>query len=115
MDGNLDDWQGVIPQTSAQTVGASETEKAYLPFKNWDRQSGGGAVTAWLAYDDNFFYFAAKVPSMDGLPRFETRNDDDYFYPDKVTQQRQGTDLAGGGAPLFVSQGLRCPLRQRQA
>ena len=62
MDGNLDDWQGVIPQTSAQRVGASETEKAYLPFKDWDRQSGGGAVTAWLAYDDKYFYFAAKVP-----------------------------------------------------
>jgi hypothetical protein len=39
---------------------------------------------AWMAYDEKFFYFAAKVPSMEGLPRFETRNDDDYFYPDKV-------------------------------
>lgn len=82
--GDLKDWQGVIPQTAAQRVGASETEKAYLPFKDWDRQGGGGAVTAWIAYDDRFFYFAAKVPRMDGLPRFETRADDDYFYPDKV-------------------------------
>ena len=24
---------------------------------------------------------------MDGLPRFETRNDDDYFYPEKVISQ----------------------------
>jgi hypothetical protein len=84
IDGNLDDWQGVIPQTSAQRVGASETEKAYLPFKDWEPQSGGGTATAWMAYDEKFFYFAAKVPSMEGLPRFETRNDDDYFYPDKV-------------------------------
>ena len=84
IDGNLDDWQGVIPQTSAQRVGASETEKAYLPFKDWEQQSGGGNATVWLAHDQNFFYFAAKVPSMEGLPRFETRNDDDYFYPDKV-------------------------------
>ncbi|MBE0536919.1 MAG: hypothetical protein IH624_14740 [Phycisphaerae bacterium] len=87
VDGNLADWQGVIPQTSAQPVGASETEKAYLPFKNWDRQDEVGAVTAWLAYDSQFFYFAAKVPRMDGLPRFETRNDDDYFYPEKVTSK----------------------------
>ncbi len=87
IDGNLDDWQGVLPQMSAQRVGASETEKAYLPFKDWNGQSGGGAVTAWLAYDENFFYFAAKVPAMDGLPRFETLNDDDYFYPDKVVSQ----------------------------
>ncbi len=77
VDGDLNDWQEVIPQTSAQTVGTSETEKAYLPFKDWNRQGGGGAVTAWMAYDERFFYFAAKVPGMDGLPRFETRKDDD--------------------------------------
>jgi hypothetical protein len=87
IDGDLGDWQGVIPQTSAQPVNANETEKAYLPFKNWDRPTGGGAATAWLAYDDNFFYFAAEVPSMDGMPRFETRNDDDYFYPDNIISQ----------------------------
>jgi hypothetical protein len=91
VDGNLDDWQGVIPQASAQRVGTSETEKAYLPFVNWERQDGGGAVTAWLAYDERFFYFAAKVPRMDGLLRFETRNDDDFFYPDKVLSK--GKDL----------------------
>jgi hypothetical protein len=85
VDGSLDDWQGVVPQTSANTVGASKTEKAYLPFLNWDRQGGAGLATGWLAYDDKFFYFAAKVPHMDGLIRYETRNDDDFFYPDKVT------------------------------
>jgi hypothetical protein len=84
VDGDLDDWQGVVPQTSAQAVSASQTEKAYLPFLNWDRQSGGGAVTAWLAYDERCFYFAARVPRMDGLIRYETRKDDDYFYPEKV-------------------------------
>lgn len=84
VDGQLEDWQGVIPQTSAQAVGASDTEKAYLPFLEWDRQSGGGTVKAWLACDNQFFYFAAKVPRMDGLIRYETRNDDEYFYPEKV-------------------------------
>ena len=87
IDGDLADWQGVIPQTSAQPVDVNESEKAYLPFKNWDRPDGSGAATAWLAYDEKYFYFAAKVPSMDGMPRFETRNDDDYFYPDKVVSQ----------------------------
>ena len=87
VDGNLDDWRGVIPQTSAQSVGVSQTEKAYLPFLDWDRQSGAGVVTAWLAYDAKFFYFAAKVPRMDPLIRYETRNDDDFFYPDKVTDK----------------------------
>ena len=84
IDGSLDDWTGAIPQTSARPIGVSETEKAYLPFKDFDLQGGGGAATAWLAYDKNCFYFAARVPSMEGLPRFETRNDDDYFYPDNV-------------------------------
>lgn len=87
VDGSLDDWSEVIPQTSAQTVDVSQTEKAYLPFVNWERQSGGGAVTAWLAHDDRFFYFAAKAPRMDGLIRYETRNDDDYFYPETVTSK----------------------------
>ncbi len=87
VDGNLDDWRGVIPQTDAKTVGANQAEKAYLPFQNWDRPSGGGAVTAWLAYDERFFYFAAEVPQMDGLIRYETRNDDDFFYPAKVTDK----------------------------
>lgn len=87
VDGKLEDWQDVIPQTSAQTVGASQTEQAYLPFLNWDRQAGGGAVTAWLAHDDKFIYFAARVPRMDGLIRYETRNDDDFFYPERVTSK----------------------------
>jgi hypothetical protein len=87
VDGDLADWQGVIPQTGAQRVGTSETEKAYLPFKNWDQHVGGGTVKTWLAYDDKFLYFAAKVPRMDGMLRFETRNDDDFFYPEKIISQ----------------------------
>jgi hypothetical protein len=87
VDGNLEDWDGAIPQTSARAVDASQTEKAYLPFLNWDRQGGEGTVTAWLAHDDRFFYFAARVPRMDGLIRYETRDDDEYFYPEKVTSK----------------------------
>jgi hypothetical protein len=87
VDGNLDDWQGTIPQTTAQAVGVNASEKAYLPFQNWDRQSSGGNATAWVAHDDRFFYFAARVPRMDGLIRYETRDDDDFFYPEKVTSK----------------------------
>ena len=92
VDGNLDDWQGVVPQSSANTVSASQSEKAYLPFANWDRQGGGGKVTAWLAYDERFFYFAARVPQMDDLIRYETRDDDSFFYPEKV--MGKGKELA---------------------
>ena len=87
VDGDLGDWCDVIPQTSARAVGSSRTEKAYLPFLDWERQGDAGGVTAWLAHDDRFFYFAAKVPRMDGLIRYETRNDDEFFYPEKVTSK----------------------------
>ena len=96
VDGQLDDWAGVIPQTAASELGASVTEKAYRPFLNWDRQGGGGAVTAWVAHDDKFFYFAAKVPAMDDLIRYETRNDDDFFYPEKVSSKGQELDWPAG-------------------
>lgn len=42
------------------------------------------------AYDDDYFYFAAKVADKTpnkGTLRFETRNDDDYFYPDTAYMQ----------------------------
>ncbi len=90
VDGNLDDWKGVVPQTAAQSVATSMTEKAYLPFKDFGRQ-GSGVVTAYLAYDAKNFYFAAAVPKMDDMPRFETRHDDDYFYPEKF--QSRGKEL----------------------
>ena len=96
VDGSLDDWRDVIPQTSAKSVGVSQTEQAYLPFLNWDRQSGGGEVTAWLAYDDNCFYFAALVPQMDGLIRYETRNDDEFFYPETVTSKGEQRNWPAG-------------------
>jgi len=98
VDGKLDDWKDVIPQAGARTVGVSQTEKAYLPFLNWDKQGGGGAVTAYLAYDEKFFYFAAQVPAMDDMVRFETRDDDSYFYPQKVT---------GKGKELTWPEGVR--------
>ena len=87
VDGNADDWRDVLPQGNAQTVDTSDTEKAYLPFKDWNTQAAGGSVTAWLAADDKAFYFAARVPQMDGLLRYETRDDDAFFYPETVRDQ----------------------------
>jgi len=87
LDGDLNDWQGIIPQQDAQPVGVSDTEKAYLPFKDWSVTQRGGDVTARLAYDKNFFYFSAIVPKIEPMIRFETRDDDLYFYPETVTNQ----------------------------
>ncbi|MDQ2800177.1 MAG: hypothetical protein M3Y13_11095, partial [Armatimonadota bacterium] len=86
VDGNLDDWKGILPQTiTAGHAARSLTEAAWFPFKNFDPSVGAGFATGYLAYDDHNFYFAAKVADNTpdpGTVRFATRNDDDYFYPE---------------------------------
>lgn len=85
VDGKLDDWTGVIPQTlTAEGIGANMTEKAWLPFSKFDDSITKGVATGYLAYDDQNFYFAARISDSTpdaGMVRFETRDDDEYFYP----------------------------------
>jgi len=90
VDGNLDDWQGVIgqPVGDEQRIGRSITEAAYLPFQKVKPSKGPGAAQAWLAYNRDNFYFAARVSGKGkGMVRFETRDDDRYFYPERVTDK----------------------------
>lgn len=86
VDGKLDDWKGVLPQTvTAGSAAPTLTEAAWFPFKNFDTSVGAGFATGYLAYDAKNFYFAAKVANSTpdpGMVRFATRNDDDYFYPE---------------------------------
>jgi len=85
IDGKLDDWTKSLPQTvSAGKTSLSVTEAAWYPFKNFDKKAEGLA-NGYLSYDDQYFYFAAKVADNTPHPgtyRFETRNDDEFFYPD---------------------------------
>ncbi len=85
VDGNLDDWKGVLPQTvTAGSAARSLTEVAWFPFKPFNPSVGAGFATGYLAYDDQNFYFAAKVADATpdaGTVRFAARNDDEYFYP----------------------------------
>lgn len=91
IDGKLDDWHGIIPQTieGSSKASISLTEAAWHPYQKFDNNAEGLAQT-YMAYDDQYFYFAAKVADKTpnkGTLRFETRNDDDYFYPEMAYMQ----------------------------
>jgi len=86
VDGKLDDWKGVLPQTIVSEGAAVPTmeEAAWFPFAKYDNSIKSGFATGYLAYDENNFYFAAKVADPDpdaGTLRFETRDDDQFYYP----------------------------------
>jgi len=87
VDGSLDDWKQVLPQTiTAGQASRTLTEAAWFPFKSFDATVGTGFATGYLAYDEQNFYFAAKVADSTpdpGTVRFATRDDDQYFYPEK--------------------------------
>ena len=88
VDGNLDDWQGVLPQPVAAGGNApSLTEQAWYPGRNFDVTVKQGFATGYLAYDARYFYFAAKVADdtpTDGTLRFAVRDDDQFFFSEKV-------------------------------
>jgi len=87
VDGKLDDWKGVLPQTvkTDEKAALTVTEAAWFPFEKFPESLDKGFATGYLAYDDNYFYFAAKIADStpdSGTVRFETRDDDQYFYPE---------------------------------
>lgn len=89
VDGDLSDWEGVPPQiVPGVTLGPNLTEEAWLPFKDFGTSVPNGLATTYLAYDSDYFYFAAKIADSTadaGMVRFASRDDDSYFYPDQVT------------------------------
>ena len=103
VDGDLSDWTGVLPQVlPGSGIGANMTEEAWLPFKDFTQGAANGLETAYLAYDDKNFYFAAKIADATpdaGMLRFEKRNDDAYYYPDRVEDP--------DGKELFWPKGVR--------
>jgi hypothetical protein len=61
------------------------SEEAYLPFKQFSKEQKAGVATAYLAYDERNFYFAAKIADDtpdEGMVRTAARDDDEYFYPE---------------------------------
>jgi hypothetical protein len=86
VDGKLDDWHDALPQTvsSKGNSAVNLTEAAWYPFKNFDTRAEGYA-TGYFAFDEQYFYFAAKVADNTPHPgtyRFASRPDDEFYYPD---------------------------------
>lgn len=87
IDGFLDDWKGVIPQIVSNdgTVESSLMEKAWLPFEQDTMSRNKSLAMIYTAYDNRYFYFAAKVSDRTvhpGTLRFETRDDAMFYYPE---------------------------------
>lgn len=85
VDGNLQDWKGVLPQViHGEGIRVSQTEQAYLPFKPMDSAQGEQLAVFTFACDQSHFYLAARIADAtpyEGNVRFETRDDDAYYYP----------------------------------
>ena len=99
VDGELDDWANVLPQPiiSEDAAGQSLTEAAWFPFMKFDKAQGTGFSNGYLAYDDKYFYFAAKIAddSPDkGMRRFDGGNEDYCFYPDTVYKRESSTSFS---------------------
>jgi hypothetical protein len=86
VDGDLNDWSETLPYTvTGGASGPSLTEAAWFPFRNFDASVQSGLATGYMAYDDTNFYFAAKAADSTpepGMPRFETLDDSEFFYPE---------------------------------
>ncbi len=100
VDGKLEDWAHILPQIikADGTSTTSLTEAAWFPFKNFDTSAKGGIASGYLAYDENYFYFAAKISdeSIDeGMRRFETLDTDEFFYPEKSYIPYDGFHFGG--------------------
>ena len=86
VDGDLNDWKDAVPQP-ARTEGATSAtlaEKAWLPFMPFEQGLSNGVAFGYLAYDETNFYVAVKTSDTTpdgGTLRFETRDDERYFYP----------------------------------
>jgi hypothetical protein len=85
VDGHLEDWKNLPPQIVRETsVGPTFTEAAWNPYTSFPTNVTGGRAEGDVAYDEHYFYFAARVADStphEGMQRYATRDEDLPFYP----------------------------------
>lgn len=64
LDGNLEEWKDQRPVSAFVLVEPHPTEKRYQPFGDWPTVLERQTVTAYTAWDEDGFYFAAQLPVM---------------------------------------------------
>ena len=74
VDGNFEDWTGVTPQSILGGYPQNDLpEETWVPYRWFRDNSPPGIAVAFLAYDEEYFYFAAKIVDRTpdaGMPRF---------------------------------------------
>ncbi len=106
VDGKLDDWKDAIPQPMqvAEAAKATITEKAWKPWETFDEGLKKGFSLGYVAWDEENFYFAAKIADTTQHPgtlRFETRDDAEFFYPEVSYRKPDPRQANGEGASDF--------------
>lgn len=101
IDGDLRDWEGVIPQQIRidEQASATFTETAWRPYETFADGPVKGFSLGYLAWDDENFYFAAKISDTTEHPgglRFDMRDDDEFFYPEVTLQKAKPPQVQGG-------------------
>ncbi len=99
VDGQLNEWDSVLPQSIIVQGKGSVTleEQAWHPGKQYDESISSGFSTAYLAYDDQYFYFAARIADStpdEGMIRVDSPDyDDSAFYPQTATIPAKPTKM----------------------
>lgn len=84
LDGNPEDWKEILPVSTFTPLAPLDPAAPYEPFKDWPLATERDTVSGWVAWDDAYFYFAARTPGFRPMPRFSTRDEESYFYPQTV-------------------------------